>query len=265
MGNAFIANVITDASDWLGEFSSNWWFLVVIFVIAYLDSVIPIVPSETLVIIGGVAAGSGDQQIVAVIAAGAAGAFLGDNTAYLLGDKMSGRIERIAARRPKLQTRLTWAEQQIRIRGGPLLITARFIPGGRTALTLSSGITRQPHRWFMGWTAIAAAVWAVYAALLGYLGGKAFEDNHTKAFLTAFVTSVTATVLIEVVRHFMSKRSESADSPETDPVEEANTEFDQVDEGGVVDEDRAGGVGETAVDAPAGTAPGDVGEATADD
>jgi membrane protein DedA with SNARE-associated domain len=118
---------------------------------------------------------------------------------------MSGWIEAKAATRPKQQQRLDWAEQQIRVRGGPLLITARFIPGGRTALTISCGVTRQPRRWFMGWIAVATTIWATYAALLGYVGGKAFEDDHTRAFLVAFGAAIAATVLIEVVRHFWAK------------------------------------------------------------
>jgi membrane-associated protein len=202
-----LANVFTDISDWLGDFSASWWFLVIIFVVAYLDSIVPIVPSETMVIIGGVAAGTGDQLLVAVIASGAVGAFLGDNTAYVLGARLSGWIERRAAARPTWQSRLDWAEEQIRIRGGLLLITARFIPGGRTALTVSSGITRQPRAWFMGWIAVAVVIWATYAALLGYIGGKAFEDDHTKAFLVAFACAISATVVIEVVRHFHTKRA----------------------------------------------------------
>jgi membrane-associated protein len=215
LANVFtdVSDWLTDVSDWLGDFSANWWYLLIIFAVAYLDSVIPIVPGETMVIIGGVAAGSGDQNLIAVIVAGALGAFLGDNTAYLLGSCMSGRIERIAAQRPKWAARLIWAETQIRVRGGPLLITARFIPGGRSALTLSSGITHQPRRWFMGWIAVAAVIWATYAALLGYLGGKAFEDNHTKAFLTAFFTALAATVLIEVVRHFVARRTKPIEVP----------------------------------------------------
>ncbi|NDH37376.1 MAG: DedA family protein, partial [Acidimicrobiia bacterium] len=38
------------AFDWLKDFSSSPWFYAIIFVIALLDSVLPIVPSETLVI-----------------------------------------------------------------------------------------------------------------------------------------------------------------------------------------------------------------------
>lgn len=205
MPAALLANVITDASDWLAEFSANWYFILIIFAVAFLDSVIPIVPSETMVIIGGVAAGQGEQMLLAVIAAGALGAFLGDNTAYEIGSRMSGFIQRRAEARPKSQQRLDWANEQIRVRGGLLLITARFIPGGRTALTVTSGITHQPRKWFMGWVAVAAVIWASYAALLGFIGGQTFEDNHTLAFLVAFGAALGVTVLIELVRHLRAR------------------------------------------------------------
>ena len=86
-----------------------------------------------------------------------------------------------------------------------LLITARFIPGGRSVLTISSGITHQPHPWFAAWVGVAAVIWATYAALLGFVGGKAFEDDHTKAFLLAFAAAFTLTVMIEVVRHLRAQ------------------------------------------------------------
>ena len=44
---------------------------------------------------------------------------------------------------------------------------------------------------------------------MGYFGGKAFEDDHTKAFITAFVAAMVATVLIEVIRHVAARRSTS--------------------------------------------------------
>ncbi len=157
-------------------------------------------------------AGLGNQSLALVIAAGAIGAFLGDNTAYLIGRRMSATIGRWSSRKPKRAARLEWADRQIRQRGGLLLITARFIPGGRSVLTISSGITRQPHPWFAGWVAVAAVIWATYAALLGYVGGKAFEDDHTKAFLLAFAAAFTLTVTIEVVRHMRARRAAKRDA-----------------------------------------------------
>ena len=203
-----LANIITDLTDQLDELSSNWWFLIVIFVIALLDSVIPIVPSETTVIIGGVAAGQGNQSIVLVILAGATGAFIGDNLAYTIGDVFKHRVNGWADRKPSRRERLDAAGRQIRKRGGMLLITARFIPGGRTLLTVSSGITEQPRAWFAGWVAVATTIWASYAGLLGFFFGSQFEDDHTLAFWFAFGTALTISGLVELVRWVRERSKE---------------------------------------------------------
>ena len=197
--------IVSRLTDWLVDTSSAQWFLVVIFVIALLDSVIPIVPSETTVIIGGVAAGAGDQNLLLVIMAGAIGAFIGDNLAYLIGRSFHGPIARRAERKSSTQRRLNWAAEQVRDRGGLLLVTARFIPGGRTALTISCGLTQQPRRWFVKWVALAVTIWATYAAVLGAIFGRALQDNHTAAFLIAFFTALAINIIIELVRKRRSK------------------------------------------------------------
>lgn len=202
-----VANIVTDVADWLDEFSANWWFLLIIFAVALLDSVIPIVPGETTVIAGGVAAGAGNQTLALVILAGAFGAFLGDNLAYTIGNRFEPRVNAWAARKPTRADRLEQAGRQIRKRGGPLLITARFIPGGRTVLTVSSGITHQPRRWFATWVAVAAVIWATYAAGLGYLFGQAFQDDHALAFWFAFGTALGLTAIVEIIRWIRDRGS----------------------------------------------------------
>ncbi len=194
--------------EWLKESSSSPWFYVIIFVIAVFDSVLPIVPSETRVIIGGVSAGSGSLSIALVILCAAGGAFIGDNLSYFLGREASDWVIKRRTRTEKGAKQMAKIIEQIHDRGGMLLITARFIPGGRTLLTLSCGVTRQPHKWFVGWAVVAASVWSLYASLLGFVGGKSFADNHTKAFLIAFAGAFGVTVLIEAIRaisHRISK------------------------------------------------------------
>ncbi|MGD9751783.1 MAG: DedA family protein [Acidimicrobiia bacterium] len=201
-----LASVIGDLFDRLADFSGSPWFLLIVFVIAFLDSVIPVVPSETLVIIGGVAAGQGDQVLPMVIACGAFGAFLGDNAAYQLGVSAEGFLRRTLFRGDKGAKRLDWASRQLETRGGLLLLTARFIPGGRTAITVSSGVTRQPRRRFALYDLLACAIWATYAGTLGFFGGKTFADNHTLAFIVAFAAALSVSGVIELVRHLRNKR-----------------------------------------------------------
>jgi membrane protein DedA with SNARE-associated domain len=139
-------------------------------------------------------------SITLVILSAASGAFIGDNMSYMLGREASETITRRYTKTERGKHRLETVIHQIHERGGLLLITARFIPGGRTVLTLACGITRQDRKWFVQWAAAAACIWALYASLLGFIGGKTFEDNHTLAFGVAFTTAISATVLIELVR-----------------------------------------------------------------
>lgn len=185
------------------------WAYAVLFAIALLDSIVPLVPSETLVIVGGVLAADGTLDWSLVGAAAALGAWAGDNLAYGVGRFSGGWLEPRLTRTPKRRSKYEWAANQLARRGGMLLVTARFVPGGRTAVTLSSGITRQPWRGrFVPFTALAAVVWALYASSLGKVGGERFEDNHTMAFVVAFAMALSVAVGVEVTRHLLRKRLE---------------------------------------------------------
>lgn len=206
---ATIANVVTDLTDRLDDLAGSWWFLLAIFLIALLDSMVPIVPSETTVIVGAVtvAIGEAPYGLWMVVIAGAAGAFIGDTSAYGIGRRWSAWFHRRAHTRPRTARQLLWADDQIRRRGGALLITARFIPGGRTALTVSSGITQQPKKWFVKWVVIAVSLWATYSAGLAYIVGRPFRDNHSVAFWVAFGTALGVNVLIELGRLVAKRRT----------------------------------------------------------
>lgn len=169
-------HVVSDASGWA---------YAVVFALALIDALLPIVPSETSVITAGVVAAAGGIDLVLVIVAAASGAFLGDNAAYWLGRRFGTRAADRFLRGKKAKQSLDWAEKQLTKRGGELIAVARFIPGGRTAVTLSAGTLRYPWRRFATFDAIAAIVWALYAALLGYFGGSAFEGAAWKGLLLA--------------------------------------------------------------------------------
>lgn len=207
--------VITDAFDLVNRVveeletvSSSPWFYLIIFVIAYFDSIFPVVPSETTVILGGIAAGQGKLSIVLVIVLGALGAYAGDTTTYFIGRRSGSLVSRWFFRGEKGADRLLRTGAQIRKRGGLLLITARFIPGGRAILTFSCGLTRQPFfAWFTRWDLLAVFIWASYAGLLGFFFGDRFEDDHTTAFWWAFGTALSITVVIEIVRFIRGRLS----------------------------------------------------------
>jgi membrane protein DedA with SNARE-associated domain len=178
--------------------------------VAALDVIFPLVPSETSVILAGVLASTGDLMLFAVILVAAGGAILGDNTAYWIG-RLAG--ERLVSRffGGERRKRIDWAERQIAERGGYFIVVGRFIPGGRTAVTLACGFLEMRWRRFIAFDVAAGLMWASYAALLGYFGGKAFEEQPWKGFIVAFVVALAITGAIELYR-WVKKRRELARS-----------------------------------------------------
>ena len=185
--------------------SGSPWTYVFLVVISALDAIIPLVPSETSVILAGVLASSGDLILVLVILSAAAGAILGDNLSYWIGRKVGHRIvDRFFKGERRKQ--VDWAHKQVQTRGGYLIIIGRFIPGGRTAVTLSCGMLEMPWRRFLAFDVVAGLIWGTYAALLGYLGGTTFEEEPFKGFLLAFAVALLVGGVIEAVRWYRRRR-----------------------------------------------------------
>lgn len=161
--------------------SSSPWTYAIVLAVALLDAVFPIVPSEATAIAAGVVAGAGDLSLALVIAAAAAGAFAGDSGAYGVGRAFGPRA---TGRLP--ERRVAWAERTLNANAALLILVARFVPGGRTVTMTSAGAVQLPWLRFERLAAMAAVLWASYAVMLGYLGGKAFEDEPTKALLLGF-------------------------------------------------------------------------------
>ena len=176
-------------------------------------------PSETAVITGGVVASTGELSLLLVILCASAGAFVGDNISYGLGSWLGERTIKNVFRGEKSRKAFIWAEEQLEARGFYLIIIARFIPGGRTAVTFSSGYTHgMTYRRFVVADAVAALIWGSYAALLGYIGGKQFEEEPWKGLLLAFVVAVSIAGLVELVRHLRERRKR-AGAAETAPAD----------------------------------------------
>ena len=188
--------------------SASPWTYAVILAIAAIDALIPLVPSEATVIAAGVLAGAGELELGLVIAAGAAGAFTGDTAAYWLGRRQDHRIDPLVFSGAKGGRRKAWAERVIARHGGPLIFGARFVPGGRTATTVTAGVVKMRWAVFAAYAAAAGVAWATYCSLVGYIGGRAFQENLLWGLLIGFGFAAVSFLAIEAVRRIRGGRAE---------------------------------------------------------
>ena len=166
-----------------------------------LDAILPALPGETAIIALGVAtAGSADPRIALLVGCAAAGAFAGDNLSYLLGRRFGPAVRRRFFTTPKAMRAQAWAEGSLARFGTGLIVGCRFIPGGRTVVTLTCGLTGYPQRRFAVATALAAVIWALQAFLIGRIGGRAFTSAPWAGLLIALGISIAISAAIEVIR-----------------------------------------------------------------
>ncbi|MCW3813647.1 DedA family protein [Micromonospora sp. DR5-3] len=197
-----------DALDLLRQTATSPWAYLVIFAVTAVDAFFPAVPGETVVITAAVFAADGEPALVLVIVAAALGALAGDHVSYAIGRGGGGhRLARLPAD-SRRRASSEWARRAVDRRGGLILTTARYVPGGRTAVTLTMGAVRYPVHCFLMYDVLACAAWALYCGLLGFFGGLAFKENPILGLLVGVGLSLVATGLFEAVR-WARRRSRS--------------------------------------------------------
>lgn len=134
------------------------------------DSVLPLVPSEAMVIAATTLAAGGDLSVPGVFAAAAIGALTGDLVTYLLGRNVgiSGFGQRIRSPRSR---RLRSLMDRVRAVGWPTVVFGRFVPVGRTGIAVLAGINRMPATVYLAAAVVGSLAWATYMTALGRIGG----------------------------------------------------------------------------------------------
>lgn len=165
-----------------------------------IDSVLPVAPGEAVTVTAAVLASAGELSVFLVFFAAMLGGMLGDNASYGLGATLGRRAERRLFRGERSRGRVDWAREQLDRHGAPIILAARFVPGGRTATTFAAGTLEMPWRRFLSIDVLAAALWAAYATLLGYLGGRAFAESLWKPLVLAAAVAALVAGASELLR-----------------------------------------------------------------
>lgn len=198
--------VFDQLTDALSE--SSWAYVLILAVVAG-DAVLPLLPGETMVVTGGVLATTGDLNLVLVFVVGAVGAFLGDAACYWIGRHLGTRAVRKFLRGERGRRSIEWAQNALDRRGKTLIAAARFVPGGRTAVSFVAGSTEFGWRTWALADLVGATLWSAYNTGLGAIGGKAFENQAWKGLLLAFGLAALTAGVLEGVRWLLDRRKKA--------------------------------------------------------
>lgn len=192
-----------------------------VFGVVLLGAIVPVVPTGAAV--SGAAAlafHNNPFDFIFVIAAGAAGAYLGDLVMYgvcrLGGETLARKLRWLRDEEHLAAVKVRLHKSQI-----PVLLVSRLIPGGRVPVLLAAAFVGLPWRTFVVANAPACALWAVVYAAIGVAGGSIFPEPWQSV-----VAAVVLILIINQIVSWWNKRRDraAASSKAPEAVQESSPE-----------------------------------------
>jgi len=146
----------------------------------FLENIIPPIPSEIIMPLGGFFVYQGTLNFYVLVFFGLLGTVIGALPWYYLGKLMNERrisnfIEKkgkfIGITAKDLKKSKLWFDQY----GISLVFWGRLIPGIRTLISVPAGIELMPLGTFLIWTTLGSLIWIIALTLAGYAFGENYE------------------------------------------------------------------------------------------
>ncbi|MBZ4015805.1 DedA family protein [Streptomyces purpurogeneiscleroticus] len=161
----------------------------------------PLLPNAALLAWAGTLAAHGTLHLPVVLLVVAGSAVAGDLVLHVMARRFGGPARRWLQRNDRRRAILDRASAQLERHGVPFVAGLRFLPAGRIAGALATGVVRYPVRRYLLASLIAESVWATYSVGAGYLG-RAAAGGLLPALVLAVGVSLTvaaAGALVPVV------------------------------------------------------------------
>jgi membrane-associated protein len=173
-------NLVLHIDKFLGVFIQQYgaWVYAVLFLIVFCETglvVLPFLPGDSLLFIGGAFAATHEMNLGALIVLLLVAAVTGNTLNYLIGRKIGPAVfnthipvlERFLDRAALQKTHDFYARH-----GGKTIVLARFIPVVRTFAPFVAGVSQMSMQRFQFFNIVGALLWVLLLVLLGYFFGN---------------------------------------------------------------------------------------------
>lgn len=130
-----------------------------------------VVPGEIAILVAGAAAQAGALPLWAVIAAGVAGAIIGDTVGFGVGRRYGERMLGWLPERLVKPEAVRSANELLRRRGPIVVLIGRMTALLRALVPGLAGMSGLSWQRFLPYNVLGGVVWATTVAVLGYLAG----------------------------------------------------------------------------------------------
>ena len=210
-------NIITSIPELISvsvKNNPNIAYLVICFAML-LENIIPPIPSEIIMPLGGFFVYQGLLNFYILVIFGLIGTVLGALPWYYLGRflnerKLSNFVESkgkfLGITSKDFNKSKLWFDRY----GVSLIFWGRLIPGIRTLISVPAGIELMPLKKFLVWTTLGSLIWVVFLSLSGYFFGEKYTIIETyidnfKIFIKPFLIIIFIFFILKYLKNIKAK------------------------------------------------------------
>ena len=197
------------------EENSSFAYFVIGFAM-FLENIIPPIPSEIIMPLGGYFVYQGSLNFYILVLFGTVGTLLGSFPWYFLGKSLNEqKISKFLDNKGKflgitsndLSKSRLWFDKY----GTLLVFWGRLIPGIRTLISVPAGIELMPIGTFLIWTTLGTAIWVTILTTAGYLFGENYQNitlyiDNFKIFLKPIFIIFLVFISIKFLRNYIKNK-----------------------------------------------------------
>ena len=210
-------NIITSIPEIISDSvknNPNVAYFVICFAM-FLENIIPPIPSEIIMPLGGFFVYQGDLNFYILVLFGLIGTVLGALPWYYLGRFLNEKkLAKVVESKGKFlgitskdfnKSKL-WFDKY----GVSLVFWGRLIPGIRTLISVPAGIELMPLNKFLIWTTLGSLIWVIALTYAGFSLGEnyimieSYIDNY-KFILKPLIICLVVYVIFKFIKNFKRK------------------------------------------------------------
>ena len=185
-----------------------------IFLAMFLENLIPPIPSELIMPLGGFYVSQGQLDFFPVVLAGLIGTVIGSMPWYGIGrlvneERLEKWLEKngrwIGINPQELARSRKWFNRY----GVSLVFWGRLIPGIRTLISVPAGVELMPITPFLIWTTAGSLIWTLFLTITGFILGDNYGNIEKwispfssifKIIIILFISLALITVIYKTLR-----------------------------------------------------------------
>lgn len=207
-------------TDWVINFveTGNYWAIALLM---FLENVVPPIPSEVIMPLGGFTAKQGSLNVWLVWLAGTVGSVVGQLPLYYAGRVVGeDRLKRWAGgwagwlglKPSDIDTSKGWFDRH----GGKTVLLCRFVPGVRSFISIPAGMAKMNVPVFLLYSAIGMGIWAATLTAAGWLLGD--QWNRVRNYLGPAAYVVFGIVAVTIIGFVIYRKTRDTENAGASPV-----------------------------------------------